>query len=201
MNSGNGYSSQGSGPNQGENVPWPQRFGQEAKRRFEETLPITPKAGLIFGDSQQASERTIEVKFASDLEKVGDFKLLVYGFPQEDLNDKSLPQKGKPPQLLWVSEHEVKTWPSRVEVRVPSDPSFHLLPVMDIDADMRMGPGDFFGPGVNVGALDENPVNLSIDRLLEDLADRPGGEPENGGSQNQSPFPSASPSSQGCNGG
>ena len=195
-----GYGSSDSGTSDQEGESWPRRFGYAAKRRLEETLPIAPKTGLIIGDSQQGSERTIQVDEAGELGKVGEFKLLVYGFAQENLNDQSLPQKGKPPELLWISEFEVETWPTSVEFRVPADPSFNLLPVVDVNGDSRMGPGDFFGPGVNVGSLDEIPVSLSIDRLLEEAADRPLGEPDNGGAQNESPFPSAAPPSQGCGG-
>jgi hypothetical protein len=172
---------------------WPQRLGYEAKRRFEETLPIRPKTGFIFGDSPQGIDRTIEVEMVTEEGRVGDFKLLVYGFLEGDLNEEKLPLKGKPPELLWISEDQVKSWPKTIEFRVPSEPSLYLLPAADVDADLRMGPGDFYGPGVNVATLDGSSVVLSIDRLLK--------EPENVEIQNSSPFPSTPPpSSQGCSG-
>ena len=195
-NSRNDYRSPESGAEQEEEESWPRRFGYAAKRRFEETLPIAPKTGLIFGDSQQGSDRTVEVSVADDLGKVGSFKLLVYGFPQGDLNEKSLPLKGKPPELLWISESEVTTWPKQAQFRVPQDPSFNLLPVVDVNGDSRMGPGDFIGKGMAVGSVEPDSSGAQVDLLIDRLLD----DPENLEVMNQTAFPSGSTPSQGCNG-
>ena len=137
-----------------------------------------PDTGLLMGAKGAQGKRKVRVEAGAASAKAGRGRLIVYGFPSEQLNSLGMPFEDGQPILVWVNPKKTGKWPVVVEVPIPDDANLRLLPVLDLDGDGRLGSGDHLGQPTSLqDALQSDGVlKLKIDRNLPSRDDGgPGG--------------------------
>ena len=130
-----------------------------------ETLPVT----------------TWRVRFEArqpQVEATREGSLLLLGYSSEDLDDRGLTGPDAEPKVEWRRPEGPLQWPVEAPIPLPHDPDLWLVPVLDLDLDGRLGPGDWFS--VPAGPFDP-PIDISeavpvgLERQLPAARPRGGG--------------------------
>ncbi|MEE2828602.1 MAG: hypothetical protein VX498_05410 [Myxococcota bacterium] len=95
-------------------------------------------------------ERTVLVDASPATREAGKGKVLIYGFPDDQLDEYGMPGKGVPPTYIWTDKKKTKRWPIEREVALPEDPELRLLAVLDLGGDGRLSEGDHLGKPVKL---------------------------------------------------
>jgi len=99
----------------------------------------------------RATERlgtTWEVRFEprrSQVEAVREGSLLLLAYGREELDGGGLPAADAEPKLRWRRPPGPLEWPATAEIPLPHVPDLWLVPVLDLDLDGELGPGDWYG--------------------------------------------------------
>ena len=109
-------------------------------------------------------QRQVLVDASPATREAGKGKILIYGFPEHQLDEYGMPHKGVPPAYIWTDKRKTKSWPAEREVSLPEDPQIRLLAVLDLGGDGRLSSGDHLGQPIKLAeAMDEGgKVSLMI---------------------------------------
>lgn len=95
--------------------------------------------------------------------------LLVLGFEEADLTQNGFPERGGMPRFSWSQPSQDRRWPAQVQLPIDGAPGLFVFGVVDVDGDLRLGPGDQIAVPEGPLAVPDDPgqpIVLVVDQVL-----------------------------------
>lgn len=116
-----------------------------------------PRAVTIEASGESVSQETLGA-------------LILMGFEGKDVDKFGLPRPGARGVWSFTRPRGSIAWPTVVQVRLPQHGDLWVIPVLDLDGDHLLGPGDWLGvPGARFNPPGDRrePIMFGIDRSFE----------------------------------